>query len=317
VPSFSIVIRAYQAAAVISDAVQSALDQTVPAHEVIVCDDGSADDIEGALAPFLDEIVLIRKEHGGGASALNTAASAATGEFISILDADDAYDPQRLEALGRLAASRPDLDILMTDCRLEVDGRMVGLFSAKTPFASDRQDLGILDRCFIAAPAVSRSRVRELGGFDESLTTGEDWDFWIRALLTGSRAGLVDEPLYRYRVRADGLSGPRAVNMRARVAVLETVARRSRLTPDQSDALAVALKRNRKRALLTEAEDALRSGAPDRRQRSLKVAFGRGFKSITRLKAALAAMAPNLAAARLEAREAREGSRMQRPGLRG
>ncbi|MGH9172822.1 MAG: glycosyltransferase family 2 protein, partial [Vicinamibacterales bacterium] len=51
-PSFSVLIAAYQAADTIGDAVASALEQTVPAREVIVCDDGSTDDTEGALAAY-------------------------------------------------------------------------------------------------------------------------------------------------------------------------------------------------------------------------------------------------------------------------
>jgi glycosyltransferase involved in cell wall biosynthesis len=318
VPSFSVVIRAYQAAAVVGDAVRSALDQTVPAAEVVVCDDGSTDDIEGALEPFHDRIVLVRKENGGAASALNAAVQAATEEFVSILDADDAYEPERLEALGELAARRPDLDILMTDCQLEVDGKAVGRFSTETPFAADSQDLEILNRCYIAAPAIRRRRVQEQGGFDESLATGSDWDFWIRALLGGARAGLVDAPLYRYRVREDSVSGPRRESMRARVTVLEKVARDMKLTSKQADALGIALTRNRKRALLTEAEHALRSGAPDKRRRAWRVAAGPGFGPITRLKAAAAALAPRRAARRLEEGESREGSsRLLRSGRRG
>src|SRR5712692_3660025 len=124
-PSFSVIIAAYQAAATIGEAVDSALGQTLTPLEVIVCDDGSTDDIERALAPYRDRIVLLRKENGGEASAKNAAARAASGVFVAILDADDAYLPERLEALGELAAARPDLDILSSDAYLELDGQVV------------------------------------------------------------------------------------------------------------------------------------------------------------------------------------------------
>ena len=73
-PTFSVIISAYQAAAFISEAVESALAQGAPAHEVIVCDDGSTDDLETALAPYRNGIVYIRKEQGGTSSAINAAA---------------------------------------------------------------------------------------------------------------------------------------------------------------------------------------------------------------------------------------------------
>ena len=53
-PRFSVLVPAYNASATIAEAVESALDQTTSPHEVVVCDDGSTDDLEGALAPFRD-----------------------------------------------------------------------------------------------------------------------------------------------------------------------------------------------------------------------------------------------------------------------
>ena len=135
------------------------------------------------------------------------------------------------------------------------------------------------------------------------------------ALLDGARAGLIDRPLHRYRISEESLSGSRVAALRERVVVLEKTARHPGLSVELSEALSRSVARNRRRALLAEAEEALRSGAPDRRRRALKVAIGGGFPPITRLKAGFAAFAPELAATRLTAREAREGtSRLRRPG---
>jgi glycosyltransferase involved in cell wall biosynthesis len=103
-PTFSVAIAAYQAADVVGEAIESALAQTVPPHEVVVCDDGSTDDLDRALEPYRDRIVLLRQRNRGEAAAKNAAARAASGDFVAILDADDVYLPERLEALGRLAA---------------------------------------------------------------------------------------------------------------------------------------------------------------------------------------------------------------------
>ena len=107
-PTFSVLIPAFQAADTIAEAIESALSQITPPLDVIVCDDGSTDDLASAIAPYRDRIEFIRKEHGGGASALNGAAASARGDFVAILDADDVYAPERLDALGDLAAARPD-----------------------------------------------------------------------------------------------------------------------------------------------------------------------------------------------------------------
>jgi glycosyltransferase involved in cell wall biosynthesis len=76
VPSFSVVVAAYQAADVIGDALASALEQTSRPHEVIVCDDGSTDDTAAVLRPYLDRVQLIRQENRGGSAARNAAVRA-------------------------------------------------------------------------------------------------------------------------------------------------------------------------------------------------------------------------------------------------
>jgi len=67
-PTFSVLVAAYQAAETIGEAIESALAQTVPPHEIVVCDDGSTDELHAALAPFRERIVLLRQENRGEAS---------------------------------------------------------------------------------------------------------------------------------------------------------------------------------------------------------------------------------------------------------
>jgi hypothetical protein len=313
VPTFSVIITAYQAAAFISEAVESALGQTVRAHEVIVCDDGSTDDLETALAPYLREIVYIRKERGGAASAVNAATAAASGDFVAVLDADDAYLPQRLEALGALASVRPDLDILVTDAYVEVDGRVVYQFNDKVRFAVDDQRTAIFDRCFSAWPALRRSRLLAAGGYDESLLIAYDWECVIRLILGGSRAGLVDEPLYRYRLRPDSLSADRVPSLRERVRLLEKFQAHEGLSRVELQCLARSLAAQRRSLLLTEAEAALRAGDPDARRRSLAVAVGREIGLRARFAGVASAVAPGLARRVLERQERVLGaSRLER-----
>jgi hypothetical protein len=311
-PTFSIVIAAYQASAMIGGALESALGQSEPPHEIIVCDDGSTDDLEGAIRPYGDRVRYLRKERGGPASARNVGARAASGDFVAILDADDAYLPQRLEALGALAMARPDLDILVTDAYLELDGHILGRFTSETPFATDEQRVAILDRCFCAWPALRRSRLLADGGFDESLPTGSDWEVVIRLIFAGSRAGLVNEPLYRYRVRADSVTGDRVSTLRQRLHMLERVRGGLELAPAEEASLARSLDRQRRALLLTEAEAALRSGHPDARRRAFAVAAAGDVKAPARLKALASAFSPRLARWALE-RRARQGrSRLDR-----
>ena len=274
VPTISVVIPCYQAADTVGEAVGSALAQTSPAHEVIVCDDGSTDDVAAALAQHADQIMLLRKDNGGGASALNRAVGVATGELVSILDADDVYAPRRLEAIGTAAALRPDLDILATDAWLEREGTIVGRYSEVNPFAVRDQRASILRTCFPGGwPALRRRRLLDAGGFDESFAIAYDWECWIRLIHGGAVAGMVDEPLLTYRIRAGSLSADTVASLRERIRMLEHSGRSPALLPHERDVLEAAVADNRRRLAGEEIGLALASGAA--RRKLLRLALGR------------------------------------------
>jgi glycosyltransferase involved in cell wall biosynthesis len=285
----------------------------VPAHEIIVVDDGSTDATPEVLHRYRNRIVYLRQENRGAPAAENAAIRRATGDFVAILDADDVYERDRLEALTELAAERPDLDMLMTDAYFDVGGKIVGRFCDSTRFAVVNQNLEIFERCFVAWPAVRRQRLLAVGGFDESLRVGYDWECWIRLLHSGSSAGIVLEPLMRYRIKGDtSLTDDRVAALRARVRVLE-LASRLDLSVDERGELKRFLSRRRRRALLAETEQALRRGSPDARRRSVDVALAHGMPAATRIRGLAAALAPRTAARRLAALEARgKHSRIRR-----
>ena len=308
-PTFSVLIPVYQAASTVGEAIASALAQTVPPHEVIVCDDGSTDDLDGALAPYVQEVTLVRQPNRGAAAARNTALRHATGEFVSILDADDAYLPSRLEALTELGSARPDLDILATDAYFEREGQIVGRFYGARDFPAGDQRRAILEWCFMFNPVVRRSHVLEIGGFDESLRTGEDWDCLLRLILRGARAGLVDEPLVRYRLVRGSLTDDRAESFRDRVRVLERAASNPDLEPGERPMLEDRLTEGRRRALRAEAREALISNSPDARGRALRVLLGSRMTGTQRLKAAFAVASPRVAGRALRRRGTAEKDR--------
>jgi glycosyltransferase involved in cell wall biosynthesis len=308
-PSFSIVIAAYQAAETIHDAVASARRQTVPAAEIVVCDDGSTDDLPTALGSFADEVKLIRQPNRGEAAAKNAGVQASVGEFAVFLDADDAFLPERLEALGELASARPDLDVLTTDALLEVDGSVVRhCYDATWEFEVDDQRAAILERNFVfGLAAVRRSRFLAAGGFDESLRFATDWDLWLRLILGGAKVGLVAEPLAVYRLRSTSLSAQRPQLLRGRCAVLERALSRDDLTVAEREGVREALAQNRREALLAEAREALVAGGSDARIRALRVAAGREVPVLTRLRALAAAAAPRRASRLLVRERERSG----------
>jgi hypothetical protein len=305
-----VVIAAYEAAATVAEAVGSVLSQTLPPAEVVVCDDGSTDDLEGALAPFRGRISVLHQENAGEGAAKNTGARATNGDFVVFLDADDTFLPERLEALADLASARPDLDILTTDAYLEVDGAVVRrCYAPDWTFEVEDQRGAILERNFIfGLAAVRRTRFLESGGFDPALSHATDWDLWCRMLLAGSHAGLVGEPLARYRLRRQSLSADRIALLEGRCAVLERAAARGGLTSEERSRAQTALARERRNVLLTRTSIALSEGSPQARRLALHVAGTRGLPVGTRLKAAAAAVAPKAAARRLRSDIDRAGA---------
>jgi len=308
-PTFSVVIPAYQAADTIGDTLRSVLAQTRMPDEIVVCDDGSTDELGRALSPFMDRITLLRKSNGGGASALNVAVDAASGDFVVVLDSDDAYAPERLEELQRLAVARPDLDLLSTDAYFEVDGRITGTFiTGVNPFPVTSQGEQMLRSCYLLAPAIRRAQLIEVGGFDESLRIAYDWDCWTRLVLNGAAVGLVAHPLLYYRLREGSLAADRLPALEERVLVLEKVARSTvPLTAAESAALKQSTAFHRARVRRARAQAALLNRDPAARRRSLEVALSTGSSPRVRLSALLAALAPKRAARRL-ARGSQEGA---------
>ncbi|MGI8870268.1 MAG: glycosyltransferase family 2 protein, partial [Mycobacteriales bacterium] len=266
-PSFSIVIAAYQAGDTVAAALDSALAQTRPAREIVVCDDGSTDATADVLARYGPRITVLRQANGGEAAAKNTAVRAAAGDYVLVLDADDIFLPRRLEALAWLAARRPDLDVLTTDATLEADGVPVRrCYHPGWPFPVHDQRAAILDRNFVfGLAAVRRARWMEVGGFDEGLSRATDWDFWQRLVLTGSRVGLVNEPLARYRLIPGTLSSDRSRLVEARLSVLHRAAARRDLSDGERAVLDAAIRRQGRDLLTRRAEAALaRGGRPAR-----------------------------------------------------
>jgi hypothetical protein len=315
-PTFSVAIPAHNSAATIVEAVESALAQTLPPLEVIVVDDGSTDGTAAALESHLHRIRYVRQERGGAASARNAALRIARGDFFVLLDADDAYLPERLEALAALAAARPDLDLLCTDLAYVVGGRTVGRFGETCPFEIDDQRTAILERCFCAVPAVRRAALVEVGGFDESCRTAEDWDCMIRLIHDGSVAGLVDEALYSYRIHSASLTADRIGTLRERIDMLERAGRARPLSVTERAGLARSLTHQRTSLALAEAEVAVRARSADARRLAFAAARSRGGRPRYRLVALAAVLAPRAVARALERRDARRGDNRLRSPVR-
>ena len=291
-PTFSVVLPVYQGAETIGEAIESVLAQEPPPLEVIVADDGSSDDLDRALAPFGDRVTIVRRPHRGVAAARNAGWRVAAGDFVLFWDADDVLLEGKLAALGRLGQERPDLDLLCTDLYFEREGRRTGRFGEVNPFPVHDQRTTVLERCFVVQPAFRRSRLSQIGGFDETLSTGEDWDCVLRLILDGSSAGLWDEPLAVYRINSGSLTHSRPQTLRDRVRLIEKALEHPGLRSEERPVLERSLLSQRRRARLAAAQAAIAADEPGARRRCLELASTRGIGLRTRLNSLAFALLP-------------------------
>jgi glycosyltransferase involved in cell wall biosynthesis len=296
-PTFSVIVAAYQVADVISDALDSILGQTLQPLEVIVCDDGSTDDLETVLAPYRNEITLLRKDNGGEASAKNAAAHAASGDFVAILDADDVYGPEYLSAVSELARLRPDLDILTTNGLLVANGAQIRhVYHRHWRFELANQRRAILQRNFVfGVAAVRRSVLLEHAGFDEAILWTTDWDCWLRLILAGSVAGCVDEELAEYRLRETSLTARRRELLLGKIATLEKARGNASLRAGEHSVLEASIAAYRRELEFEDLSAALAQGHEDARRRARALLVAPGFSRRRRMELAGMTLAPGLA----------------------
>ena len=221
VPKVSVVIATYNYGRYLGEAIQSVLDQTFGDFELIVVDDGSTDSTRDVVASFTDpRIRYIYQSNRGSSFAYNRGIIASRGEYITFLDADDVWFPQNLELKVKALDSRPDIGLVCSDTYLFDDetGNILGRYwhdhaQFKGWFdpekAAQKPLRHMLSRgTFIieTITMVRREVFDDVGGYDVSLKSHEDWDLWCR-VTQHFAIETIDLPLAMNRRHSANLSG--------------------------------------------------------------------------------------------------------------
>lgn len=215
-PLVSIIIPYYNLGQYLPQTLDSLRRQTVRDFEVILIDDGSNDPASIALLDRLGPgIRIVRKPNGGLSSARNRGLQEARARWVLPLDADDLIEPTLLEKALAAAERDPALSYIsplvayFTDDPTQATGGWV-------PLGPDR-DLLLAQNVGGAASGslIDRAAAIDAGGYDEWMTSYEDWDFWCRLAERGRRGTVIPEFLLRYRVRADSMFRTIAVERHA------------------------------------------------------------------------------------------------------
>lgn len=200
-PRISVVIPAYNAAKFIGRAIASVQAQTLPADEIIVIDDGSEDHIASVIEELPGNIRLIHQRNGGPGSARNHGAKVAEGDWIALLDADDAWLPNKLE---RQSLRLGDNEIGIVHTLTDDD-------DAQQPQPKQIDFAAMWEKNWLVTSSVllRRTAFEAVGRFDEdrSLISVEDYNLWLRMTHTGWKVATVAESLVQYMPAPGSLSG--------------------------------------------------------------------------------------------------------------
>ncbi len=221
-PKVSVIIPAYNTEVYIAKAIQSALDQTLDDIEVIMVDDGSTDKTVEVAKGFTDQRlkVIVNPQNLGVSAARNRALKAAQGEWIAVLDADDWYDPERLEKLV-LLAEKTNVDMIADDLYLINDGETSPWSTLIQESGEDIDKILQIDIIYfietdvygkaglhlgLSKPIFKREFLFKHGiMYDETLSIAEDFWLDLKCLINGARFFLVPKAYYFYRSRPASL----------------------------------------------------------------------------------------------------------------
>ncbi len=199
----SIIIPCYNNRSFIREAIESALDLTYPNVEIIVIDDGSQDDSLEIVRRFGDKIRWETGSNQGAPTARNRGIALAQGKYIKFLDGDDILLPDSIERQVLQAGKLTDnlQAIIYGDAmRIDRQGNLLPNYPLQPLQATIDPIEQILSNCpLTSCPLHQKTYLAAIGGFDPTLTRGQEHDLHLRLVLSGVTFIHDPHPVYYYR----------------------------------------------------------------------------------------------------------------------
>lgn len=206
----SIIMPVYNGEAHLDFSINSIIQQTYSDWELIIVDDGSTDNTPCILqkwASFDSRIHPVRQSHAGVSAARNLALSMMSGEYVTMIDADDALQPQALATMLNIMHSDNNLDMVAAGfcemnpltAKTEHRGSLLmgrkdsGSFSVNDGFLAEYMHCNIFCK-LLRTQIIKQHRLQ----FDESRTIGEDHLFSLTFLRKCQKVYILQEELYLY-----------------------------------------------------------------------------------------------------------------------
>jgi glycosyltransferase involved in cell wall biosynthesis len=223
----SVVVPVYEQPDLLREALDSVGRQTFDDYEVVVVDDASSADFGSIVDEYDDARLVVHEENRGAGAARNTGVEIARGTYVAFLDADDIWDPTKLEKQHAVfEAGGDDLGLVYTGiAQYELDGSEW----RRRPEWRGHVHRAELERDRIhptSTVVVRRDAFDRAGGFDPSLPSRQDYDLWIR-ITEQYAVDYVDEVLVEKREQPDSISKDFERRIEGDLAVFEKVRERT------------------------------------------------------------------------------------------
>jgi glycosyltransferase involved in cell wall biosynthesis len=207
-PDVSILVPYYNMGRYLPETLRSLREQTFEDYEILLVDDGSTDPASQRLVDELEgtpKLRIVRKRNGGLSSARNAGLREARGRWILPVDPDDLLSPTFLEKAVDVMSRSPKLGYVTSlvsyfteDPRKPVVGWV--------PWGVERDALCLENVASTCTALMERKLVEEVGGYDEWLTSFEDWDVFCAMAERGYEGTVIPEFLFHYRLRPDSMT---------------------------------------------------------------------------------------------------------------
>jgi glycosyltransferase involved in cell wall biosynthesis len=206
-PIVSVIIPAYNQGSYLKECIDSVLDQTFQNLEAIIVDDGSTDNTRFVATQYSDSRVrYIYQSNKGLSGARNTGIKNANGSYITYLDSDDLFLPQKIELLLEKLESNRELGFVAGQAVLiDETGKKIGeVFDASPPKNPIEFLFG--NPLHVGSILIKTEWQNRVGFFDENLRSYEDWDMWLRLAKAGCKMGWVAKPVSLYRFHSNQMT---------------------------------------------------------------------------------------------------------------
>lgn len=205
VPIVSVIIPCFNAEKYVGEAIQSALDQTYPEKEIIVIDDGSTDGSLDVIRSFGDRLRWETGPHRGACAARNRGVNLSSGVYEQFVDADDQLAPDKLRHQSCLLEEHgfpDDAFIAGAATRYSIQGQ----FRIVVPLSDPWMGLTESQLGNTCANLFPRKLIETVGGWDESMSSSQEYDLMFRLLKSGASVIVDPAPLTGVYDRPDSIS---------------------------------------------------------------------------------------------------------------